>query len=73
MKYTPPGGAGQDFGYVAIADCSKADNAWYFDDPASPTPAKILLCPGTCDSVKASPGASIEISFNCPQKPAIVK
>jgi hypothetical protein len=73
VKYTPPGGAGQDFGYVGIADCARADNAWYFDDPASSTPSKILLCPQACDSVKASPGASIEISFNCPQKPAILK
>jgi hypothetical protein len=74
VRYTPPGGAaGEDFGYTTVANCASTTNGWYFDDPASPNPAKVLLCPGTCDKVKAQPGAAVEISFNCPQKPAIAK
>jgi len=71
ISFTPPGGTPRDFGYVQVADCPRATDAWYFDDPMNPTRA--LVCPSTCDMLKASTGAEIAVSFGCERKPAIIQ
>ena len=68
VTFTPKGGAAQDFGYVAQADCVRAtSDAWYFDDPTKPT--QVFVCPKTCDMLKASTGAEVNVSFGCATKP----
>jgi hypothetical protein len=71
VRFTPPGGAPQDFGYVSQADCARASNAWYFDDPNQPT--QVLVCDSTCAMLKASQGAEVDVSFGCARKPAILR
>jgi hypothetical protein len=68
VSFTPKGGPSQDFGHVAQADCSRASNAWYFDDPNQPT--QVFVCPTTCDMLKASTGAEVDVSFGCATKQA---
>jgi hypothetical protein len=46
------------------ADCSE-DDAWHYDDPASP--ASIQLCASTCDAVRAAAEAELRIDFACEQ------
>jgi hypothetical protein len=70
MTFTPKGGAAQNFGYVAVADCPRATNGWYYDDPNNPK--KVFACPTTCDALKASTGAEIDVSFGCAQIPAVL-
>ncbi len=38
-------------------------SAWYYDDPAAPT--KILLCPDTCQAVRAQASGKIHIVLGC--------
>ena len=33
--------------------------------PAAGTPARVLLCPTTCDKVKMTTGASVDLRFGC--------
>jgi hypothetical protein len=71
VRFTPKGGSPQDFGYVAQADCSRASNAWYFDNPNQPT--QVFVCPTTCDMLKASAGAEVDVAFGCATKPAALR
>jgi hypothetical protein len=58
------GGALTKLGKVGSqADCASFQNGWYYDDPAAPT--KIIACPTTCDSIKASTDGKIDILVGC--------
>jgi hypothetical protein len=58
------GGALTQLGKVGSqADCTNFQNGWYYDDPAAPT--KIIACPSTCDSIKASTDGKIDILVGC--------
>jgi hypothetical protein len=70
ISFTAKGGAPKDFGYVQVADCPRAVDAWYFDNPAQPT--QVFVCPTTCDMLKQSSGAQVEVSFGCTRKPAVI-
>jgi hypothetical protein len=66
LQFTPPGGAGTQFGHVdSLAACPANGNAWYFDNEMAPT--QISLCPGTCTAVEAVMGARIDILLHCPR------
>lgn len=45
----------------SAADCGDADG-WYYDDPDAP--ARILLCPNSCDRV-SGPGGNLYYSVGC--------
>jgi hypothetical protein len=48
-----------------VAACD-ATGGWYYDDEAHPT--RLLLCPASCDLVRAETqrdGVSFEIAFGC--------
>ena len=47
---------------AGAADCGQA-GGWYFDNPA--TPAKILLCPTTCNMVQQSVDGRVDVLFGC--------
>jgi hypothetical protein len=57
----------QDLKYVDGADhCDPASGGWYYDvNPAAGTPARVLLCPTTCTSVKTATGVSVDLRFGC--------
>jgi hypothetical protein len=60
--HTPSGGTDNTLGYVPdLASCKPS--SWYYDNPT--TPAKILLCPETCDVVKPDQGGKVQISVGC--------
>jgi Mg-chelatase subunit ChlD len=61
------GTGGIDLVYVERADrCGMTANGWYYDvDPTQGTPARVQLCPGVCERLKADPKAAIEVRFGC--------
>jgi hypothetical protein len=44
------------------ADCT-GKNGWHYDDAAKP--AKVVLCPKTCDAVTSAKDARIQVGFTC--------
>jgi hypothetical protein len=56
VNFTDPSGAPVPIDQAAsLADCAKTNaNAWYYDDPNTPT--KIVLCPNTCSLINAGRG-----------------
>jgi hypothetical protein len=54
------GAADQTLAYDA--SCA-GQNAWHYDDPASPT--RIALCPSTCERLQKETALRIEVQFAC--------
>ncbi len=58
---------GTTIGFVQDpASCVAGTDAWHYDDYANPT--KVMLCPSTCDEVKAADASAvpnIEVYFGC--------
>ena len=65
VEFIDSTGASSIFGRVAsAADCAKAKgDAWYYDDPVTPT--KVTVCPKTCTSIQSQAQAEIKIQFGC--------
>jgi len=62
------GGMPQDVNYVDSAAQCTALGGWYYDNPVTPT--KILLCPQTCDAVRADPiHGAVDVLYGCPGMP----
>jgi hypothetical protein len=55
-------GAGAHTALRYDSTCS-GDDAWRYDD--ADAPAEIVLCPDTCDAVKADPEAALRVEFAC--------
>lgn len=54
----------------SAADCGKADNLWFYDNPKAPT--RIELCPATCEAARASTNAaSVSLQLGCQTNVAI--
>ena len=65
---TRAAGADQDLLYVAsAARCDATRGGWYFDaDPATGgAPGRVLLCPASCNAIKAAAGSRVEVSYGC--------
>jgi hypothetical protein len=63
VTYTPGAGSVRTFGQVpSQVDC-KTDDAWYYDNPAAP--ARIFLCPSSCDAVRRDEAAHLQILLGC--------
>ncbi|MBK8256534.1 MAG: VWA domain-containing protein [Polyangiaceae bacterium] len=63
VQITPEGGAPEIVPQVANVGACGSGAGWYYDNPASPQ--KIILCDATCELVKASNKAGIDIVFGC--------
>lgn len=59
VEVTPPGGMPTTVPY----DEACTNGGWKYDDPTAPT--AIVLCPATCDSVKATNGAQLKVLLGC--------
>jgi hypothetical protein len=60
--------AGQDDpGYVTTPDrCAPDKGGWYFDPPpGAATPARLVLCPASCDRLRGDPAARVDLVFGC--------
>ncbi len=58
------GDSSTDFGYVASPDeCGDLENAWYYDNPSNPQ--QVLVCPNTCEYIRAAPVPSLSVTFGC--------
>jgi hypothetical protein len=62
---TPAGD--EDLPYVeTAARCDPTRGGWYYDVvPAMGTPTRVRLCPTSCNKVKMTTNASIELRFGC--------
>jgi hypothetical protein len=62
LNYTPGGGVTETLPRVADpAACPEL--GWTYDDPTAPT--QLVLCPATCDLVRADPAGNVEVAFGC--------
>lgn len=64
VNYTP-GGSGMKQPLPKadnIQDCGVGPG-WYYDNEMNPT--KILLCPGSCNTVKSDSSAKVDVAFGC--------
>jgi len=58
-------GAGAEDSVQQVAssnDCGAG--GWYYDDPQAP--AKVLLCPSTCATLRADPASELQLHADCP-------
>lgn len=64
VQYTPSGPSEPEVVPQADGptDCGNGPG-WYFDDPSDPT--KIVLCPASCETLEADPGAKVDVLFGC--------
>jgi hypothetical protein len=64
LQFTAGGATPQQIVKVPSAsDCAAAGNGWYFDDPNNPT--QVLVCPQTCDMLKASTDGQVDLLLGC--------
>ncbi len=64
VKYLAGGvGPGVTLPQAASAQACGTNEGWYYDDPNAPT--KIILCPATCATVQADPGANVKLDLGC--------
>jgi Mg-chelatase subunit ChlD len=62
VQFTPSGGKSELVPHVAdAAHCPTTGDAWYYDNPSSPT--QILLCTTTCGTV--SSGGEVDVLTGC--------
>jgi hypothetical protein len=61
IRFTTPSGATTFARVPSSEDCR--DNGWHFDNFSAPT--KLLACPQTCDHIKATPEAKIDVLLGC--------
>ena len=62
VEHRPDGAAPTSFPRAPDEGSCGGENAWYYDDPASPT--QILLCPAACTTVNSTAG-SVDVRFGC--------
>lgn len=49
--------------------CDPTNGGWYYDiDPTMGTPTKVILCPATCNAVKADPAGRVDVVQGCATK-----
>ncbi|HEY0712370.1 MAG TPA: hypothetical protein VGF45_06835, partial [Polyangia bacterium] len=67
VRFTPTGANASDLSYVrSMAGCDPTRGGWYYDvDPAMGTPARILVCPSTCEKFKKDGSAKVDLLFGC--------
>ena len=65
VQYTPGGTSSPKiFPQVASkGQCPASGDAWYYDNPASPT--QIVLCDPSCNKVKADASGSFDVLLGC--------
>jgi hypothetical protein len=52
--------------YVLPDACTGAPDEWHYDvDPTKGTPTKIVACPKTCDMLKTTQNAKIDVKLGC--------
>jgi hypothetical protein len=72
LELTPLNGVPSSFvRFDNEAACAGANNGWRYDIDAkdlTKDPKQVILCPATCNMVKASSGASVDIAFGCATK-----
>jgi hypothetical protein len=68
------GGTSRQLGNVpAATDCAAtaAAGGWYYDDANAPT--KIFACPATCDVLKQTVDAKVQVLIGCMTVPAMIR
>lgn len=64
VTVTPSDGTESGVLYASNAGtCDATTGGWYYDDANAPT--KILLCPTTCNAVKADPMTKVNVLLGC--------
>ena len=60
-------GSAEDLPYAEGPDrCDAIRGGWYYDvNPRMGTPTRIVLCPGSCNAVKADNNSGVELRFGC--------
>ncbi len=62
VLYTSGGGAQKTLPQRSKTTCGSSEG-WYYDNPVTPT--RFLLCPTSCDQMKADANAKVDIEIAC--------
>ncbi|MBM4361998.1 MAG: VWA domain-containing protein, partial [Deltaproteobacteria bacterium] len=71
VKLSSGGQTVAELGRVQPGACAGFQRGWHYDDPAAPT--KVVACPDSCELVKGTSGARIDIGLGCETVEAVVK
>ena len=63
VEYTPSNGPAETIPQVPDASQCGGLPGWYYDNPNDP--AKIILCPASCDAAQDSSDATLSIILGC--------
>ncbi len=59
-------GVTQSLYYVAPDMCTGADDEWHYDvEPTKGVPTKLVACPKTCERLKMTDGAEVDVKLGC--------
>jgi hypothetical protein len=75
QKRVGPTGDMQAVGNVkAGAECATFKDGWYYDvaPSAGVVPTKVVLCPETCEPLKATEGSALQVLIGCATRPATI-
>lgn len=67
VQFTRSNGTKSTIVYVNdVNGCDPNSGGWYYDvNPSSGTPTKILLCPASCNAVKADSQGKVDVLLGC--------
>jgi hypothetical protein len=70
LEYTPDGLAmPQTIFKVAGAAACGPQGGWHYDDELNPT--QVVVCPSTCETLKAAKEGQVQVAFGCNTKPVV--
>lgn len=69
VAYVPGQGPSEPilFAEAGLSECDDDSGGWYYDDAAAPT--KVILCPASCNRVRADPASQVDVLFGCDTVP----
>jgi hypothetical protein len=66
VQFTSGGSSKIVPGVANLGACDPMLGGWYYDvSPTNGTPTRVILCPKSCDVVKADTGGKIDIVQGC--------
>jgi hypothetical protein len=67
VRTTTQAGAAEPAYVTSAGQCKPDKGGWYYDPApsATATPSRLVLCPATCDGLRADPGARVDLVFGC--------
>jgi hypothetical protein len=66
VRTTSQSGSDEPGNVASVDRCSPDQGGWYYDPPPSAgDPKRLILCPATCERLRADPTAKVDLVFGC--------